>query len=344
MIDFWRFLNEFGLKSAKRIWFSCVSVSGTTNWTCVTLSHKTQVFHFIFPFFKMTNAVQSSWADEIEEGDSTTLPLPTEKIQGNKKITTEYSIDDDGKKVKIVRTFEIIKKQVPKSVAQRKSLPKFGMSRNDRPGPDPATTIVAEEIFMNFIHNKEEHEKDGDEKSALERLGESNKGVVRCRICKEDHWTTNCPYKDKIGLLKELPGEEDKASPTTGAAPSGIGSMGSSGPASAAAGGPKAYVPPGRRDGARGGESMNDRRRSKFLIFFNFQGLAFQLSFNFQPRTLPLFEFRICRRARRRRIYKNSSSLLVTSPASICQKTRRLVNAKASLLSITTRKMMQPRP
>lgn len=211
----------------------------------------------------MTNAVQSSWADEIEEGDSTTLPLPTEKIQGNKKITTEYSIDDDGKKVKIVRTFEIIKKQVPKSVAQRKLLPKFGMSRNDRPGPDPATTVVAEEIFMNFIHNKEEHEKDNDEKSALERLGESNKGVVRCRICKEDHWTTNCPYKDKIGLLEKLPGEEDKASPTTGAPPSGIGSMGSAAPGPAT-GGPKAYVPPGRRDGARGGESMNDRRRSKF--------------------------------------------------------------------------------
>ena len=31
----------------------------------------------------------------------------------------------------------------------------------------------------------------------------------------------------------------------------------------ASAGGPKAYVPPGRRDGARGGESMMDRRKSK---------------------------------------------------------------------------------
>ena len=95
--------------------------------------------------------VQSSWADEIEEGDSTTLPagtlpMPSESIQGNKKITTEYSINDDGKKTKIVRTFEIIKKQVPKAVAQRKALPKFGMSRNDRPGPDPATTIIAEEV------------------------------------------------------------------------------------------------------------------------------------------------------------------------------------------------------
>ena len=103
--------------------------------------------------------VQSSWADEIEEGDSTTLPagtlpMPSESIQGNKKITTEYSINDDGKKTKIVRTFEIIKKQVPKAVAQRKALPKFGMSRNDRPGPDPATTIIAEEVgFFDSNYN-----------------------------------------------------------------------------------------------------------------------------------------------------------------------------------------------
>lgn len=213
--------------------------------------------------------VQSSWADEIEEGDSTTLPagtlpMPSESMQGNKKITTEYSINDEGKKTKIVRTFEIIKKQVPRAVAQRKALPKFGMSRNDRPGPDPATTIIAEEISMNFVHNKEEHEKD-DDKSALDRLKETNKGVVKCRICKEDHWTTQCPYKDKIGLLKDLPGEgDDKASPT-GTAPAG-GAIGAAGAAAAgaAAGVVKgAYVAPGRREGGRAGESMNDRRRTE---------------------------------------------------------------------------------
>ena len=35
------------------------------------------------------------------------------------------SINDDGKKTKIVQTFEIIKKQVPKAVAQRKAMLKF---------------------------------------------------------------------------------------------------------------------------------------------------------------------------------------------------------------------------
>ena len=218
----------------------------------------------------MGTQVQSSWADDIEEGDSTTLPAPSEKIQGNKKIVTEYSINDEGKKVKTVRTFEIIKKQVPKAVAERKALPKFGMSINDRPGPDPATTIVAEEIFMNFVHNKEEHEKDKEE-SALDRLMDSNKGVVRCRICKEDHWTTMCPYKDKIGLLKDLPGAENEdkngapGTPGTAVGPNGAASAVA---AASGGGGPKAYVPPGRRDGARVGESMNDRRRSKFFFFY----------------------------------------------------------------------------
>ena len=111
----------------------------------------------------------SSWADEIDETDtSLSLPPPSEKWVGNQKITTEYSHNDEGKKVgnlikqqkfsivvhkyyplcnfliydqykfhqqvRIIRTFKIEKKLVSKSVAKRKALPKFGMSRNDRPG------------------------------------------------------------------------------------------------------------------------------------------------------------------------------------------------------------------
>lgn len=29
--------------------------------------------------------------------------------------------------------------------------------------------------------------------------------IVSCRICKGDHWTTRCPYKDTLGpMQKEL--------------------------------------------------------------------------------------------------------------------------------------------
>ena len=46
----------------------------------------------------------SSWADEIDETDtSTILPPPSEKWVGNQKITTEYSLTDDNKKVNYIR-------------------------------------------------------------------------------------------------------------------------------------------------------------------------------------------------------------------------------------------------
>ena len=49
------------------------------------------------------DTVQSSWADEIEEVDESTLPPPMEKIQGDYKIVTSYKFNEDGKKVKVTR-------------------------------------------------------------------------------------------------------------------------------------------------------------------------------------------------------------------------------------------------
>ena len=113
----------------------------------------------------MGTQVQSSWADEIEDGDTNTLPLPSEKIVDNKKYTTEYSINDDGKKIKIVRTFEIIKKQVPKSVAMRKALDKFGMSRNDRPGTPTMTFLhfkVSQQVLYRNLAKKSQNLTKGE--------------------------------------------------------------------------------------------------------------------------------------------------------------------------------------
>lgn len=40
----------------------------------------------------------------------------------------------------------------------------------------------------------------------LKKLKEQSKGMVTCRICKGDHWTSKCPYKDTLGpaTIKEL--------------------------------------------------------------------------------------------------------------------------------------------
>ena len=128
-----------------------------------------------------------------------------------------------------------------------------------------------------FVANKDESEKDADDQSGLQKLVQQgqSKGVVKCRICKEDHWTTNCPYKDTLEPLRaSLAGkEEGEETEEAGAAAGGPGAQNQGGGAGGgggggAAGGPGGkYVPPSRRgEGSareRIGESMPDRRRSK---------------------------------------------------------------------------------
>jgi len=200
---------------------------------------------------------ESSWADDIDD-HSDVLPSPKEEIKGDNKIVTEYSLNEDGKKVKTVRTYKIEKKMVPKTVARRKALPKFGLSKTDKPGPNPMTTVVTEEIWMQFVANKEESEKEQSEQSALDKLKSSNKGVVKCRICKEDHWTTQCPYKNTLGPLKEsLTNVGEPGAP--GGAEAGAAAAAGAG---STAGGK--YVPPSKRgmEGRVGlGDSMPDKRR-----------------------------------------------------------------------------------
>ncbi|KAH0507008.1 Eukaryotic translation initiation factor 3 subunit G [Microtus ochrogaster] len=115
------------------------------------------------------NSPLPSWADQVEEegkddkcvtsellkgiplptGDTSPepellpgdpLPPPKEVINGNIKTVTEYKIDEDGKKFKIVRTFRIETRKASKAVTRRKNWKKFGNSEFDPPGPNVATT------------------------------------------------------------------------------------------------------------------------------------------------------------------------------------------------------------
>lgn len=138
----------------------------------------------------------SSWADEVEE-ESGSLPPPSEIYENGFKILTEYKFNEDNKKVKVVRTYKIEKRIVSKTIATRKAWHKFGESVDDRPGPNPATTIIAEDVFIQFISNKEEENKVEDD--GLDKLkGMGDKGIVKCRNCNGDHWTSKCPYKDTV--------------------------------------------------------------------------------------------------------------------------------------------------
>jgi len=129
--------------------------------------------------------VKSSWADEVEL-DAGSLPPPTEVIENGQKIVTEYKYNKDDKKVKVVRTYKITKQIVSKSIAQRKVWKKFGDSQADKPGPNSATTMVSEDVYMQFLSSKEEEKNE---------QVDPMKAIAKCRICNGDHWSVNCPYK-----------------------------------------------------------------------------------------------------------------------------------------------------
>jgi len=181
--------------------------------------------------------IKSSWADEVEL-DSGGLPPPTETFDKGLKILTEYKYNKDDKKVKTVRTYKFTKQMVPKSCAKRKTWAKFGDSANDKPGPNPHTTVCPDDVMMNFTTNKEEEK-------ANEVLDPS-KNIARCRICQAEHWSVNCPYKgtsmDSSKLLETKPVAAPAVPETSGPKPG-------------------KYVPPFMKDNAKGGAMSGLRGR-----------------------------------------------------------------------------------
>ncbi|XP_073411809.1 eukaryotic translation initiation factor 3 subunit G isoform X2 [Dendrobates tinctorius] len=212
-----------------------------------------------------------SWADQVEEEGEDVEPLspavekvhdhdyvldtPREVINGNIKTITEYKLDGDDKKIKIIRTFKIETRKASKVVARRKNWKKFGNSEFDPPGPNVATTTVSDDVLMTFITNKEDLNNQEEEDPMNKLKGQK---IVSCRICKGDHWTTRCPYKDTLGPMQKELAEQlglstaDKEK-VPGAEPE---------PAQAPVSKTGKYVPPSLRDGAtRRGESMQPNRR-----------------------------------------------------------------------------------
>ncbi|KAM6233263.1 LOW QUALITY PROTEIN: eukaryotic translation initiation factor 3 subunit G [Porphyrio hochstetteri] len=183
------------------------------------------------------------------------LPSPKELINGNIKTITEYREEEDGRKVKIIRTFRIETRKASKAVARRKNWKKFGNSEFDAPGPNVATTTVSDDVFMTFITSKEDLNCQEEEDPMNKLKGQK---IVSCRICKGDHWTTRCPLQGHLGpMQKELAeqlglstGEKEKL-------------PGSPEPVQAQQSKTGKYVPPSLRDGAsRRGESMQPNRRA----------------------------------------------------------------------------------
>ena len=85
---------------------------------------------------------------------------------------------------------------------------------------------------MNFVANKDENQKDeqDDAMSKMKASMGAGQGIVKCRICGGDHWTSQCPYKDTLAPLRE-----SLQGPLDGGEGAEAGAGATAGPAAAAA-------------------------------------------------------------------------------------------------------------
>ncbi|CAG8637289.1 10580_t:CDS:2 [Paraglomus brasilianum] len=194
---------------------------------------------------EITGAPKSSWADEV--GEELDLHYEAVTDENGVKTVIEHIINDDGKKVKVTRKIKktLITERVNKAAAERKKWAKFGEEQGKKPGPDLSTTSVGEQVFLKLSSTGRGVETVEDiEITKKKLLGKK----ILCRICKGDHFTTKCPYKDTLPPLDELHIQESKEPSTTEPAP-------------VEAPGPGKYVPPSLRgDRKSTGESYKERR------------------------------------------------------------------------------------
>jgi len=196
--------------------------------------------------------IKASWADRVE-ADQEGLQPPSERIDGDVKIQVDYK-EIEGKKYKVTRTYKLERRQVSKTVAHRRNLEKYGDSKNDPPGPNSATTVVAEEIFMQLVNLKGGVEEELKDEDILQQAKQKLK-TVQCRICKEGHWSVDCPYKDRMGSMG-LPSHD--ADITAAAHAVNAASKGLDG---------GKYVAPNLRDGGRPTrEGYNSKGKEDFTV------------------------------------------------------------------------------
>jgi translation initiation factor 3 subunit G len=207
---------------------------------------------------------RTNWADE-EEDELPPTQITTDPSTNTKTIIS-YRIDPStGLKYRATRKIRtVLKKEVvAPAIAARKAWPKFGAEKGNKPGPDLKTTQVGEDIAWKLAYHWKTAEKQQEEQGKLMSKMENKK--VACRICKGDHFTAKCPYRDTLAPMDENPsgtGTPGRESPDVG---SDSGLPASSGGGSGGASGKAAYVAPHLRSGGArlqsAGSSMDRRER-----------------------------------------------------------------------------------
>ncbi|KAI7907748.1 eukaryotic translation initiation factor 3 subunit G-domain-containing protein [Cokeromyces recurvatus] len=207
---------------------------------------------------------KASWADEYEDEEDSLQPQVYTDEDGN-KVIVEFRVNEDGKKVKVTRKIrsKLVTEHVNKAVAQRKKWAKFGEEKGKKPGPDLSTTTIGENIPLKLGSSAGKDLEAAAEQEAKEKIQSQHKAKnIACRICKGEHFTSKCPYKDTMKPFDEIAStlETVKLDSSEAVAAAAAAVTDSSN------GGSK-YTPPHLRNkgaggaGAGSGESMREQKR-----------------------------------------------------------------------------------
>lgn len=195
------------------------------------------------------------WSEETEVAYD--LPEITRTTDPTTGIITEISFKiEQGKKYRTTRKLKIVKavEKVSHAEAQRKQWKKFGAEKGHEPGPQSDTTSIGENIKLNltpgystYAAKQAEIAAETEQKAIKSQLSSAS---VKCRICKGDHYTARCPYKESLKPLDG--GEADPAAKVMEEVDNGPGANTNG-----------KYVPVHMRKGAGPGETMNGIRGSR---------------------------------------------------------------------------------
>lgn len=222
------------------------------------------------PYVAATNArlapaapKAANWADDDTEDGACTFrathaasssPRVEVRDEGNGVQTViEYRTNADGKPVKVTRRIKrtLVSTRVNHDVAERKQWAKFGLEKNSAAGPHGGTTSIGANVQVKLTAGGTKEPEQDPTDAMREKLANKR---VQCRLCKGDHYTARCPYRDTLeaipGAGGETPeGEVAKAALQAGdpAAAAKINPATSQARAGLA---PGKYVPPSLRAGA----------------------------------------------------------------------------------------------
>ncbi|KTW28064.1 hypothetical protein T552_01926 [Pneumocystis carinii B80] len=146
------------------------------------------------------------WADD-EYSESSLMP---NVFEGPEDIRTvvEYYVEN-GKKFKITKKIKkmVVKEKDNPAIEERKNWKKFGVEKGRGPGPDPSTTSIGENIVLKFQlgWSKNVYKGFEEDQSVNKTTKDTFKDKkVACRLCKGDHFTARCPYKDTLQPFDEV--------------------------------------------------------------------------------------------------------------------------------------------